>query len=110
MIRLFLAAVFMSIAGMGAAFADTKDVYTIHGIAVDETAPSVIEAREKAMASARLSAARTLINKITLASDRAAAGGVPVDGALASRFTAAVDVEEETAGAGRYRGKLAAVL
>jgi len=110
MIRLFLAALFMSLAGMGAAFADTKDVYTIRGIAVDETAPTVIEARDKAMAAARASAARSLINKITLSSDRAAAGGVPVDGALASRFTAAVDVEEETAGAGRYRGKLAVVL
>lgn len=110
MIRLFLAALFMSLAGMGTAFADTKDVYTIRGISVDETAPTVIEAREKAMAAARVSAARSLINKITLASDRAAAGGVAVDGSLASRFTAAVDVEEETAGAGRYRGKLAVVL
>lgn len=110
MIRLFLAAMFMSFLGMGAAFADTKDVYTIRGIPVDETAPTVIEARDKAMAAARAVAARRLIDKITLASDRAAAGGIAIDGALASRFTAAVDVEEETAGAGRYRGKLAVVL
>lgn len=110
MIRLFLAALFMAFAGAGVAVADTKDVYTIRGIAVDETAPTVLEARDKAMSAARLAAARSLINKITLASDRAAAGGVPVDAALASRFTAAVDVEEETAGAGRYRGKLAVVL
>ncbi|WP_291203147.1 hypothetical protein [Hyphomonas sp.] len=110
MIRLVLAAMLMSLIGTGYVYADTKDVYTIRNISVDETAPSVIEAREKAMAAARASAARQLINKITLASDRNAAGGVPVDGSLASRFTAAVDVEEETAGAGRYRGKLAVVL
>jgi len=110
MIRLVLAAMLVSLVGAGYVHADTKDVYTVRGISVDETAPSLIEAREKAMAAARVSAARQLINKITLASDRAAAGGIPVDGALASRFTAAVDVEEETAGAGRYRGKLAVVL
>jgi hypothetical protein len=110
MIRLVLAAILMFLVNTGAAFADTRDVYTIRGISVDESAPSVIEAREKAMASARLKAARLLIDKITLSSDRAAIGGVPVDSALASKFAAAVDVEEETAGAGRYRGKLAVVL
>lgn len=110
MIRQFLAAVFLSLASAGVACADTRDVYTIRNIAVDETAPTVIEAREKAMASARVAAVRKLISKITLASDRAAAGGVGVDGSLAARFAAAVDVEEETAGAGRYRGKLAVVL
>lgn len=110
MIRLVLAAILMTLVGAGSALADTKDVYTIRGISVDETAPTIIEAREKAMAAARLSAARQLINKVTLASDRNAAGGVPVDAALASKFAAAVDVEEEVAGAGRYRGKLAVVL
>jgi hypothetical protein len=110
MIRLLLAALFLSLAGAGTVHADTRDVYTIRGIPVDETAATVIEARERAMSSARLTAARTLINKITLASDRAAAGGVPVDAALAARFAAAVDVEEEAQGAGRYRGKLAVVL
>lgn len=110
MIRLVLAALFLTLMGAGHVYADTKDVYTIRNIAVDETAPSVIEAREKAMAAARVSAARALINKITLPSDRSAAGGITVDSSLASRFTAAVDVEEETAGAGRYRGKLAVVL
>ena len=110
MIRLVLAAILMSLVATGYACADTKDVYTIRNISVDESASTVIEARERAMAAARISAARQLINKITLASDRAAVGGIQIDGALASRFAAAVDVEEETAGAGRYRGKLAVVL
>lgn len=110
MIRLFLAAVLMFLAGAGAARADIKDVYTVSGIPVDETGATILEARDKAMAAARASAARQLINKITLASDRNAVGGVQIDSALASRFTAAVDVEEEVAGAGRYRGKLAVVL
>lgn len=92
------------------AFADTRDVYTIRDIEVDEQAASLMEARERAMATARIAGARQLINKITLASDRSAAGGIPVDAALAARMTAAVDVQEETAGAGRYRGKLAVVF
>lgn len=110
MIRMVLAAMLLSLVGTGVVYADTKDVYTIRGIAVDESAESVIAAREKAMGAARMAAAKMLINKITLASDRAAIGGVKIDGTLASKFTAAVDVEEETAGAGRYRGKLAVVL
>lgn len=110
MIRLVLAALFLSLAASGAVFADTKDVYTIRGISVDESGATIMEAREKAMAAARISAARQLINKLTLAADRNAAGGISIDSTTASRFTAAVDVEEEVAGAGRYRGKLAVVL
>lgn len=110
MIRWVLAAAFLIFAATPLAFADIRDVYTIRDIEVDQQAATVIEAREAAMASARSAAARALINKITLASDRNAAGGIPIDGVLAARMTAAVDVQEETAGAGRYRGKLAVVL
>ena len=110
MIRWIIAAAFVIFAAAPMALADTRDVYTIRDIEVDEQASTVIQAREAAMASARVAAARALINKITLASDRNSAGGIPVDSALAARLTAAVDVQEETAGAGRYRGKLAVVL
>ncbi len=110
MIREAFVAAVLAIAMAATASADTRDVYTIRDIAVDEQAGSVIEARERAMVAARIAAARSLINRITLSSDRSAAGGVPVDAALASRLAAAVDVQEETAGAGRYRGKLAVIL
>lgn len=110
MIRWILAAAFVIFGAAPLAFADTRDVYTIRDIEVDQRAATVIEAREAAMASARVAAARALFNKITLASDRNAAGGLPVDSALAARLAAAVDVQEEVAGAGRYRGKLAVVL
>ena len=110
MIRLILAAILLFGLGISAADAQIREVYTIRDIPVDEQAPTVIEARERAMTAARIAGARALINKITLAEDRAAAGGVPVDAALANRLTAAVDVEDEVAGAGRYRGRLAVVL
>ncbi|MBY9067141.1 hypothetical protein K1X12_09540 [Hyphomonas sp. WL0036] len=110
MIRWVLAAAFLIFSAAPLAFADTRDVYTIRNIEVDQQAATVIQAREAAMTAARIRAARLLIEKITLASDRAAVGGVSVDAALAARLTAAVDVQEETAGAGRYVGKLAVVL
>lgn len=110
MIRWMLAAAVLLLGAVQIAAADVRDVYTVRGIDVDEQAASLIEARERAMAAARVSAARTMINRITLQRDRSAVGGVSVDSALASRLTAAVDVEEEVAGAGRYRGKLSVVL
>jgi len=109
MIRMLLASVFAALAIGFSAAADTQDVYTIPGLEVDETAASLIQAREQAMAAARVAGARILIDKITLAEDRAAAGGVPVDDDLANRLSAAVDVQEETAGAGRYKGVLQVV-
>jgi hypothetical protein len=109
MIRILIASLF-ALAAMGAsAFADTRDVYTVSNIEVDERAGSLIEARELAMASARVQGARVLIDRITLAEDRMKTGGMVVDTALADRLSAAVDVQEETAGAGRYKGTLAVV-
>lgn len=110
MIRDVFVAAVLAIAMAATANADTREVYTIRNIAVDEQAGTVIEARERAMVAARIAGARALINRITLPSDRSAAGGIQVDAALAARLAAAVDVQEETAGAGRYRGKLAVIL
>lgn len=110
MIRFLVLSLLGLFAGILVATADTRSVYTIKDIKVDESAGSVIEARQQAMATARVRGARALIRKITLEDDRIAAGGLAVDGALAERLAAAVDVQEETAGAGRYRGTLSVVL
>lgn len=109
MIRILIASLFALVAlGLGAS-ADTRDVYTVSDIEVDESAGTLIEARERAMAAARIKGARVLIDRITLADDRVSAGGIPIDAALANRLSAAVDVQEETAGNGRYKGTLAMV-
>ncbi len=110
MIRVFLASMICLFSLTVPAFADTRQVYTITDVPVDESAPTVIQARQKAMATARVIAARRLIKKLTLAEDRATATGLQIDSAIAERMAAAVDVQEETAGAGRYRGILAVVL
>jgi hypothetical protein len=109
MIRMLLASALAAFVAVSSAAADTQDVYTIPGLEVDETAPSLIQAREQAMMAARVAGARVLIDKITLPEDRMEAGGLQVDAELANRLSAAVDVQEETAGAGRYKGVLQVV-
>ncbi|MEM0985668.1 MAG: hypothetical protein AAGJ32_05435 [Pseudomonadota bacterium] len=93
-----------------AAEADIRSVYTVKGIPVDETAPSVIEAQRQALAAARLEGSRRFIQKITLFEDRQANGGLFIDQTVAETLTAAVDVEEETRGGGRYVGVMSVVL
>ena len=109
MIRLILIAfAFVSIAATSA-YGQSRDVYTIPGIAVDERAATVGEAQQKAFAAAKLIGAQRLIERFTLPEDRLAVTDLIIDQALADRIAAAVDVEEEVAGAGRYRGSLAVV-
>jgi hypothetical protein len=109
-LRLAALAIGLALAAALPAAADTRTVYTVVGIPVDERAATTIAAQENAFAAARLIATRELIDRITLAEDRGAAGGVPVDLELANRLSAAVDIVEESRGGGRYRGKLTVVM
>ena len=111
MIRVFvlLALSALALALALPAGADTRAVYTVTDIKVDESAPSVIEAQQRALSAARRIGARRLIEKITLPADRMAGGGIHIDNATAERLVAAVDVQEETRGGGRYRGVLSVV-
>ncbi|MEO1475752.1 MAG: DUF2066 domain-containing protein [Pseudomonadota bacterium] len=79
-------------------------------IAVDESASNVIEAQQNAFAVARRIGTRRMIERITLAEDRLEKGGVDVTQELANQLSAAVDVQEETRGGGRYIATLSAVL
>lgn len=109
MIRLCLIFLALTLSVPLAANAQSRDVYTIRDIAVDERAPTVGEAQQKAFASAKIIGAQRLITRLTLPRDRALATDLIIDEAFADRIAAAVDVEEEVAGAGRYRGSLAVV-
>ncbi|MEM1151051.1 MAG: hypothetical protein AAGI03_10900 [Pseudomonadota bacterium] len=93
-----------------AAVADTRAVYTISDIEVDRRGPSVVAAVDAAQADARRIGAERLIAKITLPQDLSAAGGVMITQDVADRMVAAIDVQEESRGGGRYRGTLSAVL
>ena len=109
MIRLILIACLLFIGAVAAAEAQSRDAYTINEIAVDERAETVGEAQLQAFSAAKLIGARRLIERLTLPEDRLAATDLIIDQSLADRIAAAVDVEEEVAGAGRYRGSLAVV-
>ncbi|MEM1148319.1 MAG: hypothetical protein AAF582_03065 [Pseudomonadota bacterium] len=109
MIRLTIAACLILGSVTLLAHGQSRDVYTIGGIAVDEQAETVSEAQQQAFAKAKVTGALRLIERFTLPQDRAAASDLIVDQALADRIAAAVDVEEEVAGAGRYRGSLAVI-
>lgn len=110
MIRLMFAVLAGLFTVFAPATADTRAVYTITDIPVDKQADTVVEAQQDAFAEARIIGARRLIQKITLSEDRQLAGGAPVDETLADQLVAAVDVQEETRGGGRYRGVLSVVL
>lgn len=110
MIRILLITLIASLALALPSTADTRAVYTITDIPVDERASSVIDAQQNALASARRRGAELLIEKITLPEDLAQAGGIFITPELANRLAAAVDVQEETRGAGRYRGVLSVVI
>ncbi|MEL6257851.1 MAG: DUF2066 domain-containing protein, partial [Pseudomonadota bacterium] len=106
-----LLAIIVCIASVASpAQADLRSVYTIRDIAVSEQAETVLEAQQNAFADARAKAANLLIQRITLASDRAKVGGVYIDPELAQSLASAVDVQEETRGGGRYVGTLSVVL
>lgn len=110
MIRCFFV-FFCLVIGMGHnANADTRSLYTVKDIEVSETAANVIEAQQSAFAAARQIGAQRMIERITLEEDRSERGGIFVDTAEAQRLAAAVDVQEETRGGGRYVATLSVVL
>ncbi|MEM7004913.1 MAG: hypothetical protein AAF498_03455 [Pseudomonadota bacterium] len=110
MIRPLIIAITVSIFSMVTAKADTRSLYTVTDISVDETADDVIEAQQNAFALARRIGAERMIERITLAEDRLEFEGIPIDQMVADQLSAAVDVQEETRGGGRYIANLSAVL
>ena len=110
MIRRLLILVAITFAFGYGANADTRSLYTVKDIKVSESGANVIAAQQRAFAVARQKGAQRMIERITLPEARAAAGGVVVDEALAQTLAAAVDVQEETRGGGRYVATLAVVL
>ncbi len=110
MIRIVLLAFALVTTFTISAEAQSRDVYTVSGIEVDERAPTVAEAQQQAFAAAKLIGIQRLIERLTLPEDRIAASDLILDQQFADVAAAAVDVEQEVAGAGRYRGQLAVVF
>lgn len=100
-----LALVFFASLGLIATAA--ADVYRVGGIAVDETAQNITQARDAARAQARLIAASQLIERLTLPEDRQGAA-MPLDPAELARFYNSIDTDgDEKYTATRYISVLA---
>ncbi|MEL7546061.1 MAG: hypothetical protein AAGJ84_05380 [Pseudomonadota bacterium] len=110
MSRFFCLCILAITALTAAAVAQSRDIYTVRGIPVDESAETVIEAQQLAFASAKLDGLYRMIARVTLPEDLIAAGDLGLTQEIADRLAAAVDVEQETRGAGRYRGRLSVVF
>ena len=110
MIRFAMAALVLFLGVAVPAYGQTRDIYTVRNIEVEEQADSVIEAQQRAFMSARIDGAYRIIDRLTLPEDRSGkleAGAITAE--IASRLAAAVDVERETRGGNRYVGELAVV-
>ena len=71
------------------ALAQSRDTYTVRGIAVDESAESVIEAQQLAFASAKSDGLRQMIARVTLREDLIAAGDLGLTQDIADSLSAA---------------------
>ncbi|MBU6320136.1 MAG: hypothetical protein KGS00_10820 [Alphaproteobacteria bacterium] len=78
------------------------DPFEVRDLRVDVTAASAVEAQRQGLAEARLTAAKRLIERLTLPADRAAATQ-PIDPAAIARFYLSTDTQgDEKRTASRY--------
>lgn len=81
-----------------------RELYTVRGVAVDETASTASEARAKAMASGQVAALNVLLRRLVPARDHAQ---LPeADTAMARRTVADLAIEQERSSAVRYLASL----
>ncbi len=110
MIRLLLLSLSLIISSWSGALAQSRDIYTVRGLDVDEMAETVIEAQAAAFSDAKLQGLEKMIARVTLPEDLIGRDPLQIGPELADRLAAAVDVEEEVRGAGRSRARLAVVF
>jgi Uncharacterized protein conserved in bacteria (DUF2066) len=118
-VRFILAALCLSLACLPAARAD--DPYTITGVAIDATADNALQAQTAAMRRGQAAAARRLIERLTLAEDRAGTAleleahmsetgemvsGIGLDPAIIAEMIAGLEISDEQRSATRYLAQL----
>lgn len=82
------------------------DPFTVGGISVDATAATAIEAQTKAIQDGQIRAATALINRMTLADERAANPLPELTPDVVGRMIRALEVGQERRSANRYLGKI----
>ena len=110
---LFVLAAFCAwgvITPLSASAQSRESAYIVSGLEVDARAATAAEAQQTAWAEARLRAAQVIVERMTLAEDRASSGLPMVTPDIANRLAAAIDVQEERRSADRYIGVLRVVF
>lgn len=82
------------------------NVYTVAGVAVDETAANSAAAQQAGFAAAQRLGFERLVRRLTIPEELAARGAPAVDAAALERLVLSVDVEEERRSSTRYIGRL----
>lgn len=93
-----------------AASADTRAIYTISNISVDEEAQNTRQAEAEAFATAKVEGLQRLVRKITLPEDRDGIGNSFYSYATANELASAVDVDNEKRSSTVYRADLSVVF
>ncbi len=91
----------------GLASAQSRDVYAVSGVYVDETAANAAAAQQAGFAAAQRAGFERLVRRLTRTDELNARGGLPtVEAGALERLVLSVDVEEERRSATRYIGRL----
>lgn len=101
---LFLAALCAFAPGL--ASAQSRDVYAVSGVYVDETAANAAAAQQAGFAAAYRLGYERLVRRITQPAETAARGLPAADDSALERMVLSVDVEEERRSSTRYIGRL----
>lgn len=101
---LFLAALCAFAPGL--ASAQTRDVYAVSGVYVDETAANAAAAQQAGFAAAYRLGFERLVRRLTQPGEIAARGAPTADAQALERMVLSVDVEEERRSSTRYIGRV----
>lgn len=109
--RFLITAFCLSLAVLAPVHAD--DPYTVTGVEIDATADNALQAQTRAMRQGQRTAARLLVERLTLAEDRVgtpleteAADAFAIDDAIIAEMISGLEISDEQRSSTRYLAKL----
>ena len=91
---------------MAASIAQAADPFTVSGIPVDATGNTPIEAQTLAIRNGQARAANLLLERLTVESERAAKGTVPISEENAAKLIRSMEIDNEKRSSTRYLGDI----
>ncbi len=86
--------------------AHAADPFTVAGVPVDATGESAIEAQTIAISEGQVAAARIILDRLTLGSERASKGLPEITNENVAKLIRALDISNEKRSANRYLGNI----